>query len=71
MATNYQIKCGKCNCEYKPRLKYYSCEKGKEEQILNYACPQCGFGGNQQKDDKNKKEIFKERASSKKQLLLD
>jgi len=62
-----RIKCGKCSCEYKPRLKYYSCEKGKAEEILNYSCPQCGFGN---KELKAKKEVNEE-ASSKKQLLLD
>ena len=69
MINERKITCGKCNCKYYPRLKYYSSEaimkgaRAADECIVDASCPQCGFGS---KTDKQLTEVPK----MQKRLLL-
>ena len=69
MINEKQIACGKCNCKYYPRLKYYSSEavmkglRATDECIVDSSCPQCGFGN---RTDKQLTEVPKQQ----KKLLL-
>jgi predicted metal-binding protein len=61
--TNEQIKCGKCACEYFPRMLMKDTPAYITECVVDFSCPQCGFG----KLDKN---ALKEMPNNKSRLLL-
>jgi len=45
-----QIVCGKCNCKFYARLRYYtedviaSGKRAINEAVVDNSCPQCGHG---------------------------
>ena len=65
--SDYQIKCGKCNCEYNRKVTAHS----DKISVIDNSCPQCGFGTDKARDKFKQSADINEESSVKKQLLFD